>query len=133
MTMAETNLTEIFGTEIIVNDGHRQADRQFSGFAGAHGLTDMYLGSRGKEIVVMGTVRGIGETYAAARTDAASQLIAIEDCQELPAANYVFQGQTFTNVVWIDLKKIPLKDAAYLFSSAGEVIVRFIATGRSLD
>ena len=128
-----TALTDIFGDEIIVADGSCQVDREYSGFAGADGLVSMHLGSRGSDSAVAGIVRGTGESYAAARANARLQMLDIEDTVSLDADDYTFGEDTFENVVWDSVKKIPdANGKIYQLNSKGEVIVRFIITGKML-
>lgn len=122
-----TDLTNIFGNDINVFDGNREADREFTGFAGSHGLTSMLLGSRGADIIVRGCVR------ASTRALAAAAIKAIEDAQWLPEDDYTFQNDTYMSIVWNKVEKIPnASGQVYLFNSAGEFVVQFIATGRML-
>lgn len=124
------SLNSIFGNEISVHDGHRQADREFTGFAGQHGLTCMLLGSRGADLIVRGTVRGSGGSYAAARANAASQMADIEALQWLDAADYSFGSDNYSDVVWNKVEKIPNSNGqVYFQTSEGEVLVQFIAHG----
>ena len=127
------SLNSIFGDEINVHDGHRQADREFTGYAGNHGLTSMLLGSRGKDIIVRGTVRGSGGNYGSARNDAADKMAEIEAAQWLDEDDYTFFNDTYKSVVWNKVEKIPNdKGQVYFQSSSGEVLVNFVAYGISL-
>jgi hypothetical protein len=128
-----TGLTSIFGSEIIVNPQGKEVDREYSGYAGSDGLTSMYLGGRGSAIIVRGIVRGTGNTYDLARADAAAKLAAIEAYQTAPAADYTFKNDTYLSVVWYKVEKVPdATGKVFYFNSKGEVIVNFIAYGRSL-
>ena len=129
-----TDLTTIFGNEIIVNPQSKEVDREFSGFAGSDGLTSMNLGSRGSTLIVKGIIRGTGASYAAARADALSQLAAIEAYAAAGVADYSFKNDTYLSVVWYKIEKVPDPQSGkfFMFNSAGEVIVNFLAYGRSL-
>ncbi|HAL45680.1 MAG: hypothetical protein A2Y12_01665 [Planctomycetes bacterium GWF2_42_9] len=128
------SLTSIFGTEISVLPGFRQADREFTGFAGQHGLTEMLLGSRGADIVVRGRLRGTGANYAAARADAMAKLTAIEDANFLAADDYTFQSDTYYQVVWNKLEIIPNSAGqSFWFTTTSEVIVDFVCYGIMLQ
>ena len=129
-----TDLTTIFGSEIIVNPQSKEIDREFSGFAGSDGLTSMYLGSRGSTIIIRGIVRGTGANYDVARADAVSKMDAIEIYQVMAAADYAFKNDIYSSVVWYKIEKIPDPQTGkvFLFNSKGEVIVNFLAYGRSL-
>lgn len=128
-----TDLTDIFGSEITVHAQRRKADRQFSGFAGAHGMTSMLMGSRGSPLIVKGTIRGTGGSYSVARADADSKLDTIESYLWEAADSYSFQGRTYLNVVWSNIEIIPDSNGlAYHYTSAGDVLVHFMITGISL-
>lgn len=128
-----TDLTSIFGSELIVASQGKESDREFSGYAGSDGLTSMHLGSRGNAVIIRGIVRGTGAGYDTARADAAAKLAAIEDYFITGALDYSFKGETYLSVVWYKLEKIP--DAAgkvFHFNSKGEVLVNFLVYGRCL-
>ena len=128
-----TSLTSVFGSEISVSPGSKEVDREFSGCAGSDGLTSMYLGTRGSNISVRGIVRGTGSGYDAARANAISGLEAIEAHQIDPAADYTFKDDTYLSVVWYKVEKIPDGSGkVFHLNSKGEVIINFIAYGRSL-
>lgn len=128
-----TDLTTIFGNEIKVFAQNRQADRQFSGFAGCHGMTSMLLGSRGYNIIVKGTAVGAGGSYSAARDSVVAKFASMEDYLFDEAADYEFFGETFNNVVWNRVEKIPDKNGmVYRYTAEGYVIVDFVAYGRAL-
>ena len=128
-----TELANIFGDEITVHAQRRKADRQFSGFAGAHGLTSMLMGSRGTPLVVKGTVRGTGSSYSAARDSADSKLAVLENLLWEQADSYSFKGRTYYYVVWTKITIVPDNNGvAYHQTSVGNVLVRFIAIGISL-
>jgi hypothetical protein len=128
-----TALTTVFGNEIIVNPQSKDADREFSGYAGSDGLTSMYLGTRGSALIVKGTIRGTGASYAAARADAAAKLAAIEAHFLDQAADYTFENDTYNSIVWHKLEKIPdASGRVFLLNSKGECLVNFLAYGRSL-
>jgi len=128
-----TDITSIFGSEIMVAAQNSQADRQFSGFAGAHGMTSMLLGSRGYPIVVKGIIRGTGSSYQDARNSADDTFQTVEDLLFAAADEYSFQGRTYADVVWSKIEKIPdSRGSVYHYTSAGDIIVSFIATGRAL-
>lgn len=128
-----TELTSIFGNEITVGESLRQADREFTGLAGSHGMTGMLLGSRGRDVIVRGTIRGTGASYAAARADVRVKLALIEDAQWLDEDDYTFFSDTYESVVWNKPELVPNdKGQIYIQNSAGEVMVNFIMYGISL-
>jgi len=128
-----TALITLFGSEITARAQRREADREFNGFAGAHGLTSMLLGSRGKDVIVKGVIRGTGNTYDLARADAIDSFDSMETWLFAPADDYTFHGDTYESVVWNKITMVP--DAAgkmFRQTSSGNVIVEFVAYGRSL-
>ncbi len=128
-----TDLIDILGSEITAYAQNRIADREFSGYAGSHGLTSMLLGSRGKEIVVRGIVRGSGRDYISARADAVKKMDEIEALQWQQAADYYLKGENYHTVVWVKVEKIPDSNGVvYRQNSKGTVLVQFVLSGRSL-
>jgi hypothetical protein len=125
-------LQSIFGDEISVGEGHRQADREFTGYAGAHGLTSMLLGSRGRDVIVRGIVRGSGTNYSTARRNAAGKLDDLENAQWLDPDEYSFMGNTYYSVVWNRLELVPGPNGQTYCQTATDVIVQFIMYGISL-
>jgi hypothetical protein len=61
------SMVTVLGSEISVHTGFRRNQAQLNGYAGANGVTGMYLGTRGRPIVVTGVFRYTAATYAAAR------------------------------------------------------------------
>jgi len=129
-----TDLTDIFGDEITVHAQNRKVDQQLSGNAGSHGLTSMNLGSRGYDLVVKGTLRESGESYDAAR----AELQAVLDDEVEPllwadADTYEFRGETWENIIWLDIQLIPDGNGVmFHYTSAGQMTVNFIALGKAL-
>jgi len=127
-----TDLTSIFGSELIVSIGAYQVDRQYSGFAGADGLTSMHLGGRGSMLVVRGRLRSTNG-YDTARAAVAAAFAALKALTYSEAADYSFKGETFLSIVWEKIEPIPNnRGQIYLWTSAGQVILDFIAYGRAL-
>jgi len=127
------DLEEIFGEEIVVNDEPRQAEREFTGFSGASGMTSMFHGTRGKVITVSGIIRGSGLTYSSSRQIAWLKFEKLESLMYEEAHDYTFKGQEFYDVVWNEIKKIPNSQGGYYsFTSQKHVIVKFIMTGMEL-
>jgi hypothetical protein len=129
-----TNLTSIFGDEITVSCGAYQVDRQYSGFAGADGLASINLGGRGKPIIVRGRLRsGTVSSYADGRFDVSLALEMLQANAYLPADDYEFQGETFEQVAWEKIEPVVNQSGkSYHLTSTGEVIMDFIAYGRTL-
>ena len=122
-----TELSSIFGTEIKVTIGPRQASRSYYGFAGVHGVTAMFMGSRGFGLTVTGTIR------AATRALADSAVAAIEALQWLGINNYSHHGSYYYRVVWEDLEV--LKDSAgksVFLVAPGQFTCKFRIHGKGL-
>ncbi len=129
-----TNLTSIFSDEITVHAQNRKVDKQFSGNAGSNGLTCMHLGGKGYDLVVKGTLRASGDDYDSAR--AALQAV-LDDTVEpflwADADTYEFRGETFENIVWLDISLLPdSRGVMFRYNSQGKMTVDFIALGKSL-
>jgi len=88
-------LTDIFGTHINVTPQGRRRDKQKTGFAGAHGMTGMNLGSRGRPIVVTGTLYAAGASYALARAALLAAINVIDAYQDLSDDTYTYQSETY--------------------------------------
>jgi hypothetical protein len=128
-----TSLNSIFGNDIVVADGPLEVSRLFNSFAGANGLTTIYMGSRGSPLLIIGSIRGTGIGYNASRADAAGQIATIESWLSADAGDYTYRGQNFYNVVWEKLELIPDIDRiTYSRAANGDVCVRFIMYGREL-
>jgi len=124
-----TALTTIFGDEIKVYAQPRNIDRQYVGFPGANGVVSMHLGTRGRQIVVTGTIYGDGANYAAARTACQVKINAIESYfyPDVQVDSYSFMGETFYNAVFDKFQLIPDSEGkVFHYTVAGYVIVSFI-------
>jgi len=128
-----TDLTAVFGTEICVADNALVVPRIFTGYPGAHGMTSMYLGSRGYPLIVTGTLAAAGGDYAAARAAVQTIITDLDDYILAEPADYSYQGVTYYDVV---IERIDyLRDAAgkmYHYTSEGYCVVKFIAHLRAL-
>lgn len=132
--MAE-DFTAIFGNNIIVSPQPRQADRQYTGFSGAHGLVGMHMGTRGYQIVISGRLAGSGGSYSAARAALQSQINDIEayTYPGVDAADYTFAGTTYENVVFDRFQLIPDSTGKiFHWTSAGLVMANFVCYARAL-
>jgi hypothetical protein len=128
-----TTLASIFGDEITVSGGAYQVDRQYSGFAGADGLTGMNLGGRGNTVIVRGRLRSSAGSYSNGRADASAAIKELQQAQYLEAADYYFNSETFEQVVWEKIEPVANQSGkSYHLTSTGDVIIDFIAYGRSL-
>lgn len=127
------NLTLIFGNEISVAVNPRDTERQYAGFAGAHGIVSMFMGSHGYSIAVSGTLRASGANYAAARAALIAAIRVIEAYQWADAADYTFFNDTYENIVWDKLQIIPDNSGKqFHYDTNGECLCRFVMPGRSL-
>jgi len=100
------DLNTIFGTEINVSEQPRRSQRQFSGFAGAHGLTALHLGTRGKVVTISGTLRAAGVSYNAALAALKAALAVLEAYQWAIIADYTYRGVAYPNAVFEDFKLV---------------------------
>ena len=90
-----TTLNTLFGSEICVNPTPHNPQRQFSGFAGADGLTAMYMGTRGYTVEIAGKLRAAGATYASARAALITVVATVEGYQALGALNYSYGSEAY--------------------------------------
>ena len=126
-------LTSIFGSEITVYQQPRESLYQFAPFPAAHGLVSMWLGTVGRQLVIAGTLRATGGTYAIARAALRTAIDAIESYQWAGAADYSFAGEVFYSVVFTKFTLITeSQNKAFHRTSAGWVTCRFLCHGRSL-
>ena len=127
------DLTYIFGDEIRVFAQPRQIDRQYVGLPGSHGLLSMHMGSRGKQIIVAGTIYGSGNDYAYARAVCQAWLDWIELYLYADAADYTFMDDTYYNVVFDKVELLPdSQGKAFHYTAEGYVTANFIAYLRQL-
>ena len=129
-----TDLTDIFGDEIVISGKNYGVDRQQSGNAGSDGLTDMHLGSRGYAFIVKGVLRVSGETYDAAHAAMVDKIKDdIEPLLWAPADDYTFKNETFESAIWPTINFLTDNDGVmYHYTSGGDMVVNFIAYGRTL-
>lgn len=123
--MAE-DLNNIFGSEIKVGLQPRQADRQYAGFPGAHGVVSTHLGTRGRQLVITGTIR------AAARVACQAAIDAIEPYLWADAADYTYKGEGYPNIVFDRFRLVPDYQGKVFHFTAGSVFCHFVCYGRSL-
>ncbi len=128
-----TALTTIFGGEIKVYAQPRQADRQYVGFPGAHGLTGMHMGTRGRQLVITGRLRAEGNDYDAARANLQEDIDEIEEYLWAEASDYSFKDDTYSNVVFDRLNLTPdSQGKVFHFNSKEEVFADFVCFARQL-
>ena len=123
------DLRDIFGSEIKVVAQPRRPQRQHAGFPGAHGMTSMNLGTRGRIITVTGRIVGSGIDYAAARRDAEASVAAIDLHQDYDGLSYTYFNEQYDNVVFVSFELLQDNQGkAYHYTSEGLVFVNFVAT-----
>ena len=128
-----TDLTTIFGTEIIVAHQPYQPVRQYSGYPGAHGLTALHLGTRGYPLAIVGTLRASGFTYALARAALQAAIYAVNTYILAGADDYTFMGVTYANAVFESLELLPDGTGkVYHYNAGGYCTCRFRCLLRGL-
>ncbi len=121
------DFTTIFGNEIIVSAQPRRAQKQHTGFPGAHGLVGMHMGTRGRPLVVTGRLRESGTDYSDARSKLQTEIETIEVYLWADAADYTFKGDTYSNVEFDNFRLVPdSKGKIFHFNSVGEVFADFV-------
>jgi len=126
------NLKDIFGNEINVSFQLREPNNQYTGFAGAHGVTGMMMGSRGWPLIVTGTLRAYGKTYRVARNALVQLIETIEGYQCYPEQTYSYLNEIYTNVAFERFQLIDTDGKQFKYTSEGYCICRFIAYFRSM-
>jgi len=122
-----TALINVFGGEITVYRQPRMHERQYVGFAGAHGLTTMGMGTRGYQVVVAGIVRAATRALCQAAIDAIESYVV-----NAPADDYTFGGTNFPGVVFDSpILTADDKGKVFHFCNAG-FFVFFVCYGRGL-
>jgi len=131
--MAITLLTSVFGTQINLVVQPRLTERVYSGFPAAHGVTTMFMGSRGRQVTVSGRIVVAGATYTLGRVAAQVAIDAIEAYLWAPAADYSFYGCVFYAVVWESFHITPdSRGKAFHYCGPGYIEVDFIVQGRTI-
>ena len=80
----------------------------------------MHMGTRGRQLVVRGSLRATGSGYNGARSNVQALIDAIEQYLWADAADYTFKGETYSNVVFDKFQLVP---------AAGGRIFRWLSTG----
>lgn len=126
-------LTTVFGSQINVVVQPRLTERVYSGFPAAHGVTTMFMGSRGRQVTVSGRIVVAAANYTTGRVNAQIAIDAIEAYLWAPAADYSFYGCTYYAVVWESFRIIPDNRAkGFHYVAPGFVVVDFVAQGRTI-
>ncbi len=123
------DLTTIFGQGIKVVAQPSGVDIQFTGFAGANGLTSMNMGARGREIIITGTLASTGAGYTGARTNLQAVINGIEAYlyPDTVAADYAFEGDTYQQAIFVGFELMRDRDGkAFYWTSEGYVMAFFV-------
>jgi len=123
--MAE-DLNNIFGIETQVYLQPRNIERQYVGFPGGHGVVAMHLGTRGRRLVITGTIR------AATRALCQTAVEAIEPYLWANGADYTYKGGYYYGIVFDHFQLLPDYEGKVFHFTAGSVFCRFVCYGRSL-
>ena len=126
-------LTTIFGSNINVYQQPIRSVRQYAGFAGAHGLAGMHLGTRGRQLVISGHLAVSEASYVLSRAAMRTAIDAIE-AWLLPApADYSFATEIYYAVVFDNFELIPDGSGKVFHWAAGNrLICKFTCWGTSM-
>ncbi|MGD0077031.1 MAG: hypothetical protein ABSB91_00235 [Sedimentisphaerales bacterium] len=127
-----TALTTAFGFEINVSDQPRIAEIQFVGFPGAHGVTSMHLGTRGRPFKITGKLATTGNGFDAALANLKTWIAELELLTYSPAADYTYHGQTFSNLQFIKLDIIADGSGRQYHFTSANVFCNFVMHGHIL-
>jgi len=126
-------LTTLFGYEIKVSAQPRLAEIQFVGYPGAHGVTGMNLGTRGKALTITGRLSYAGSSYNDSRTHLDALLAIIEALLWTDAADYTYCGQTYEQLQFVRFELIPDGEGKVYHMTSLKVFVNFIMHGHILE
>ncbi len=127
------DLATIFGSAIKVGVQPRQSERQYAGFPGAHGVTSMAMGTRGRQLIISGTFYQAGGSYAAARAALQTAIDVIETYLWAASADYTYGNETYYNVVFDKLSLVPDAQGKFFhWNAGGYVTANFVCYGRVL-
>lgn len=120
------DLTTLFGNEIKVHHHPRQIQRQFTAYAGAHGMTSLAMGTRGHIIEITGTFRVYGATYNAAQQQMITAFENIEILTYSGAQSYTYRAATYNNAVFHNFRILQLPGGKqFAYTTEGYMIARF--------
>jgi len=121
------SLIDIFGKEIKIAAGPHDVARQYSRFAGANGLTAMFMGSSGCRLVITGTLRAATNILLQAGIDA------IEQWLWAGANDYTAFGITYFFIVFDKFELVTdAKGKTFHLTSEGWVTCGFRMYARAL-
>lgn len=121
-----TDLNNVFGYDITAHRQPRITEHQIVGYPGAHGVTDMFLGSRGSPFVISGRLAASGANYDAARAALDAWLEDLEALQYQPAASYTYRGKTFQYLQFLRFELVPDSAGKVYHFSNSYVFVFFV-------
>ena len=126
-------LTTIFGTNINVYQQPVRSVRQYSGFPGAHGLAGMHLGTRGRPLVISGSIAVTGATYSIARAAMRTAIDAIEAYLLIDPADYSFATEIYYAVVFDRFELVPDGSGkVFHWAMGNRLICKFKCWGTSM-
>jgi hypothetical protein len=100
----------VFGAEISVAPAMRRNQTQYNGYAGAHGITGMKLGTRGFSIVVSGILRYTASTYAQARIGLGTGLQTIDATyRDAVEDTWTYGSESYANTVYDHIELVPFQ------------------------
>jgi len=130
--MAE-DLRQIFGSDTTLTVQPRRARRQLVGYAGAHGMTSMNMGTRGRLIAVSGRISFTDADYWVARENLQAVIDAIEAYQWTDGGDYYYDSQYFYYVIFEKFEiAVEGKSKSFHRANGGKVFVDFYAELREL-
>ena len=126
------DLTDIFGDAISVATQPCEVAWQYHGYAGAHGLTALCLGSRGRSIIITGRISADGNDYATARAALRAAIAEIEEYTFADSADYTFKNDTYYSVIFGRLQIIPDGNGIAFHYIPGGAFANFVCQARGL-
>lgn len=128
------SLTSIFGNELKVYFQPRLIERQYTSFPGAHGLLSLFMGTRGRKLVITGRLRVEDDNYDDGREALQAIIDAIEEhCYtEHPDVVYTYKGAYYSNVVFDRFNLVPDGHGKVFHFSSEYVFADFVCIGRQL-
>ncbi|HOQ06150.1 MAG TPA: hypothetical protein PKY88_13165 [Anaerohalosphaeraceae bacterium] len=126
------DLQTLLGSELTVGLNNRRMQRQYLGFAGAHGLATIALGTRGFELPISGVIRATGTTYKQARNNAVMIAQNLEALQAAEPADYFYKGTTYLNCIFENFRLVPSANGRIFVPVPGGCLARYEITLRGL-
>lgn len=127
-----TLLTSVFGNHISVAAQPRTMAVQLSAYPGAHGITGMRMGTRGRAVTVAGRLYATGLTYPLARAAMDSLVAAIEAYYTVDPADYEHLGSLYSSLYLETFTLVPGGDGKLYHLSGGYLYADFVAVMRGM-